>query len=400
MSQTVTPYLEMSQAIAEAGGEALKKCYQCGTCTGTCPWTPITHFNIRKLVRYGQLGLDGIEDFMWGCSTCKFCVDRCPRGVELIDVVTAIRNVYSGGGMLPQSLRAFVGSMSARGNPWSGEKEKRNDWAKEKHPLYSSEKEYLFWTCCTVCYDPRNTKLAKATAEILNLAGLSWGLPSLDVNCCGESVRKVGDLELFERLRENNLNYFKDNNIDKVITVSPHCLATFKKEYGENRQVLHFSEVMASLVKEGKLTPVKDMGGLKVTYHDPCYLGRHSGVYDAPRDVLKSIPGLDFVEMGRNREQSMCCGGGGGGLWMEKLKGERLSDLRIEEALSTGASVLATACPYCITMFEDSVRTLNVDEQIKVKDVTELFLESMGVNVDGLTSNASDLNFTCQMQKD
>jgi len=117
MSQTVTPYLEMSQAIVEAGGEALKKCYQCGTCTGTCPWTPITHFNIRKLVRYGQLGLDGIEEFMWGCSTCKFCVDRCPRGVELIDVVTAVRNVYSGGGMLPQSLRAFVGSLSARAIP-------------------------------------------------------------------------------------------------------------------------------------------------------------------------------------------------------------------------------------------------------------------------------------------
>ncbi|MCK7507405.1 MAG: 4Fe-4S dicluster domain-containing protein [Desulfobacterales bacterium] len=160
----------------EAGGEALKKCYQCGTCTGTCPWTPITDFNIRKLVRYGQLGLDGIEDFMWGCSTCKFCVDRCPRGVELIDVVTAIRNVYSGGGMLPQSLRAFVGSMSARGNPWSGDQAKRNDWAKEKYPLYSTDKEYLFWTCCTVCYDPRNVRLAKATAEILNSVRFKLGI--------------------------------------------------------------------------------------------------------------------------------------------------------------------------------------------------------------------------------
>ena len=382
MSQTVTPYLEMSRAIMEAGGEALKKCYQCGTCTGTCPWTPITHFNIRKLVRYGQLGFDGIEEFMWGCSTCKFCVDRCPRGVELIDVVTAVRNVYSSGGMLPQSLRAFVGSMSARGNPWSGDQAKRNDWAKDKYPLYSNDTQYLFWTCCTVCYDPRNIKLAKATAEVLNLSGLKWGMPSVDVNCCGESLRKVGDLELFERLRQNNLNYFKANNIDKVITVSPHCLATFKKEYGEDYEVLHLSQLIDRLVKEGKLTPKKDFGGLKVTYHDPCYLGRHSGVYDAPRDILKSIPGIDFVEMGRNREQSICCGGGGGGLWMEKLKGERLSDLRIEEALATGATVLATSCPYCITMFEDSVRTLNVDEKIKIKDVTELFLESLEINID------------------
>ncbi len=382
MSQTVTPYLEMSQAIMEAGGEALKKCYQCGTCTGTCPWTPITHFNIRKLIRYGQLGLDGIEEFMWDCSTCKFCVDRCPRGVEIIDVVTAIRNVYSGGGMLPQSLRSFVGSMSARGNPWSGDQTKRNDWAKEKYPLYSSDKEYLFWTCCTVCYDPRNVRLAKATAEILNLAGISWGLPSVDVNCCGESLKKVGDLELFDRLKSNNLNYFKSNRVSKIITVSPHCLASFKKDYGEDYEVLHFSELMSKLVKEGKLTPKKDMGGVKVTYHDPCYLGRHSGIYDAPRDILKSIPGVDFVEMERSREQSMCCGGGGGGLWMENMKGERLSDLRIEEALATGAQVLATACPYCITMFEDSVRTLNVDEQMKIKDVTELFLESLEINID------------------
>jgi len=396
MSQTVTPYLEMSRAIMEAGGEALKKCYQCGTCTGTCPWTPITHFNIRKLVRFGQLGLDGIEEFMWGCSTCKFCVDRCPRGVELIDVVTAIRNVYSGGGMLPQSLRAFVGSMSARGNPWSGEQSKRNDWAKDKYPLYTQDTEYLFWTCCTVCYDPRNIKLAKATAEVLNLAGLKWGMPTVDVNCCGESVRKVGDLELFERLKQNNLNYFKTNNVDKIITVSPHCLATFKKEYGEDYDVMHLSQLIDKLIKERKLTPKKDFGGLKVTYHDPCYLGRHSGVYDAPRDVLKAIPGIDFVEMGRNREQSMCCGGGGGGLWMEKLKGERLSDLRIEEAMATGATVLATSCPYCITMFEDSTRTLNVDEQIKIKDVTELFLESLGVNMDELMAGAADLDFTCK----
>ncbi len=366
----------------EAGGEALKKCYQCGTCSGTCPWTPITHFNIRKLVRYGQLGLDGIEEFMWGCSTCKFCVDRCPRGVELIDVVTAIRNVYSGGGMLPQSLRAFIGSQSARGNPWSGDQAKRNDWAKEAYPVYAKGQEYLFWTCCTVCYDPRNARLAKATAEILKLSGLSWGIPSVDVNCCGESVKKVGDLELFERLKGKNLDYFKANEVSKIITVSPHCLASFKKDYGEDYEVIHLSELLAKLVKEGKLTPQKDFGGVKVTYHDPCYLGRHSGVYDAPRDVLKSLPGVEFVEMDRCREQSMCCGGGGGGLWMEKLKGERLSDLRIEEAMATGASILATSCPYCITMFEDSSRTLNVDEQIKIKDVTELFLESLNISID------------------
>ena len=397
MSQTVTPYLEMSQAIMEAGGEALKKCYQCGTCSGTCPWTPITHFNIRKLVRYGQLGLDGIEEFMWGCSTCRFCVERCPRGVELIDIVTAIRNVYSGGGLLPQSLRSFVGSLSARGNPWSGDQAKRNEWAKEQYPVYSPDKEYLFWTCCTICYDPRNIRLAKATAAVLNYSGLRWGIPSVDVNCCGESVKKVGDLDLFDRLKSKNLQYFQSQGVNKIITASPHCLASFNKDYGENYDVVHTSELISDLVKKGKLIPQKDFGGIRVTYHDPCYLGRHSKVYDAPREVLKSIPGLDFVEMEHNNEESMCCGGGGGGLWMEKLKGERLSDLRIEEALATGATILATSCPYCITMFEDSIRTMNVDDRIQIKDVTEIFLESLGVNMEEILSGAADLNFTCQM---
>jgi Fe-S oxidoreductase len=157
---------------------------------------------------------------------------------------------------------------------------------------------------------------------------------------------------------------------------------TFKKEYGEDYEVIHFTELLADLIKKGKLTPTRNLGGVKVTYHDPCYLGRHGLSYDAPRAVLKSIPGLHLVEMGRNREQSMCCGGGGGGLWMEKLKGERLSDLRIEEAWSTGASILATACPYCITMFEDSVRTLNADNIIKIKDVSELFLEGLGLTIE------------------
>jgi Fe-S oxidoreductase len=284
--------------------------------------------------------------------------------------------------MLPQSLRAFVGSMSARGNPWSGDQGSRNDWTKEKYPLFSEDKEYLFWTCCTVCYDPRNVKLAKAAAEVLNQTGISWGLPTTDVNCCGESLKKVGDLELFERLKNNNLNFFTSSGVSKIITVSPHCLASFKKDYGQDYEVLHLSQLIDKKIKEGKLIPKKDFGGAKVTYHDPCYLGRHSGVYDAPRDVLKSIPGLEFVEMKRSREQSMCCGGGGGGLWMEKLKGERLSDLRIEEALSTGASILATSCPYCITMFEDSIRTLNADDKISVKDVTELVLESLEISID------------------
>jgi Fe-S oxidoreductase len=377
MSHIVTPFLEMSQAIMEAGGEALKKCYQCGTCAGTCPWRPLTEFNIRKFVRMAQLGFEEIGDYMWGCSTCKFCVDRCPRGVELIDIVKAVRGVYSEGGMLPSSLRALVGSLSARGNPWSGDIEKRNEWTQGKYPLYESGMDYLYFTCCTVSYDQRNAQVAKATAELLNRAGVSWGIPGTNVNCCGESIGKVGDQNLFERLKEKNRSVFRDLKVKKVIVISPHCYSTFVKEYGDDYEVVHFTEILSGLIKEGKLTPKRDMGGTKVTYHDPCYLGRHSGIYDAPRDILKVIPGLEFVEMDRTREQSMCCGGGGGGLWIERAKGERLSDLRVAEAMEKEASILSTACPYCIAMLEDSIRTMNADERIKVKDISELVFDSL-----------------------
>jgi Fe-S oxidoreductase len=377
MSTAITPYLEMSQAIAEAGGEAFRKCYQCGTCAGTCPWSPLTEFNIRKLIRLSQLGYEGIEDLMWGCTTCKFCVDRCPRGVEIIDLVKSIRNLYSSGGMLPTSLRSFVGSLSARGNPWSGEAEQRNDWGCGKYPLYAEGMELLYWTCCTICYDPRNILVARASAELLTRAGLAWGLPGTGAQCCGESVRKVGDFDLFDRFKANNQGIFNALGATKILTLSPHCLATFRQEYGEDREIIHMTELTADLIRTGKIVPQKDLGGIKVTYHDPCYLGRHSGIYDPPREILRALPGVELIEMDRNREQSMCCGGGGGGLWMERAKGERLSDLRVEEALAAGATVLATSCPYCIAMLEDSVRTLNADGRIRVKDVTELVAESL-----------------------
>ncbi|MDO9515217.1 MAG: (Fe-S)-binding protein [Syntrophales bacterium] len=377
MAPPVTPYLEITQAIEDAGGEALKKCYQCGTCTGTCPWSSLTDFNIRKLIRQGQFGFDGIEEFMWDCSTCNYCVSRCPRGVEIIDIVRAVRRIYSEGGLLPESLRVFVGSLSARGNPWSGDADKRNDWCEGRYPEYSAGMEYLYFTCCTLCYDPRNVRVARATAGLLDRAGISWGLPGADANCCGESIGKVGNVALFERLKDKNRELFEAAGVNRIIVNSPHCYHTFREEYGGGYDVIHITELLDDLIRGGKLVPAKDLGGTKVTYHDPCYLGRHSGIYDSPRDVLKSIPGIDFIEMERVWEQAMCCGGGGGGLWTEREKGERLSDLRVEEALETGATILATACPYCISMLEDSVKTLGASEKIMVKDVTELVFESL-----------------------
>ncbi|MGC8658817.1 MAG: (Fe-S)-binding protein, partial [Desulfomonilaceae bacterium] len=196
-------------------------------------------------------------------------------------------------------------------------------------------------------------------------------------NCCGESIRKTGDEELFKRLAKENIKSFIDHGVKKILVSSPHCYHTFKNEYPEfrvNFELIHISQFLLNLVNEGKLEFKKDYPK-KVTYHDPCYLGRHNGIYDEPRDVLKKIPGLELSELPECRYDSLCCGGGGGRVWMETQKGERFSDIRIEQALGVGAEVLATACPYCVTMLEDSRVTTNAAEKIEVKDITEIVQE-------------------------
>ena len=237
--------------------------------------------------------------------------------------------------------------------------------------------EILYFPGCYLSYDPRLKKVAKATANILNLAGVDFGILGPKENCCGESIRKTGDEELFKRLAKENIKTFIDNGVKKILVSSPHCYHTFKNEYPEfrvNFDVVHISQFLFELVNEGRLQLKKDYRK-KVTYHDPCYLGRHNGIYDEPRGVLKKIPGLELNEMVESSSDSLCCGGGGGRVWMETQKGERFSDLRIEQALGVGAEVLATSCPYCITMLEDSRVTMDVTEKIEVKDITEIIQE-------------------------
>jgi Fe-S oxidoreductase len=206
---------------------------------------------------------------------------------------------------------------------------------------------------------------------------VDFGILGPKENCCGESIRKTGDEELFKRLAKENIKAFIDNGVKKILVSSPHCYHTFKNEYPEfmvDFEIVHISQFLFELVNEGRLQFKKDYEK-KVTYHDPCYLGRHNGVYDEPRAVLNKIPGLEFRELVESRADSLCCGGGGGRVWMETLKGERFSDIRIEQAIGVGAEVLATSCPYCITMLEDSRVTMNLSEKIEVKDITEIIQE-------------------------
>lgn len=381
--QAPEPFAEAIEIIKEEGGEALKLCYQCGLCTATCPWGMVKDFAVRKTMHQAQLGLVDFEaDDMWTCVTCRNCVQRCPRGVAIIDVMRSMRRaiVSLGVAKVPDSLRITMKNISGTGNPLGEEAEKRTNWTKDLG-IKNFEKgtELLYFSCCIPAYDTKVQREARATANVLKKIGSDFGILGAKEVCCGESVRKAGDEELFQNLARTNINAFSEAGVRIVITTSPHCYSTFKNEYpelGGNFEVLHFTQYLAQLIKDGKLKFTREVKK-KVAYHDPCYLGRHNGIYDEPRQVLKSIPGIELVEMRNFRENSLCCGGGGGRIWMETPRSERLSDLRVQQALDVGANVLAVACPYCMSNFDDSVLTMNQSDAIEVKDISELVLEAM-----------------------
>jgi Fe-S oxidoreductase len=234
--------------------------------------------------------------------------------------------------------------------------------------------EALFFVGCYLSYDPRMRKVAVATANILNKAGIEFGILGDKESCCGESIRKTGSEEVFKQLAKDNIKTFVDNGVKKIIVASPHCYHTFKNEYPEfmvHFEVVHMAQYIFELINEGRLELTGEFAK-KVTYHDPCYLGRHNSIYDEPRDVLKKIPGLELNEMAESRRDSLCCGGGGGRIWMDTPKEDRFSDLRLKQAQEVGAEVLVTACPYCITNFEESRLNLEYEDVLEIKDITEI----------------------------
>jgi len=375
----INPFAEAAEAVIEAGGEALKSCYQCGLCTGACPWNLVRSFLTRRLIHGAQLGLVELErEDVWLCATCGACVERCPRGVEIIDIMRALRRIGSQWAASPKSLRTVMVSLGMVGNPMGEAREKRADWAKNLGvKTFAPGTEFLYFPCCTPAYDPQAKRIALATVNVLNKTGVDFAILGQEENCCGESARKAGEEELFQRLAQANLETFKRHSVTKVIVSSPHCYHTFKNEYpaiGGNFEVLHTTQLLVELIENKRLKLKKPLLK-KVAYHDPCYLGRHNKIYDQPRKVLESIPGLELVELADCREESVCCGGGGGRIWMETKKGERLSDLRIEQAIEVGAEVLAVSCPYCLINFADSLLTMNKKGVLQVRDISELVSE-------------------------
>lgn len=382
MVETEAPIKEVIEEIKESGGDAVKFCYQCGKCDTVCPWNRVGTFSMRKLIREAAFGLTEIErEEIWRCTSCGECTQICPRDVKQIQDTVALRRMATGYGVFPAAVkpvRAASAGLTAEGNPFGEERAIRAEWAKGLPvKTFAEEMEILYFPGCYLSYDPRLKKVAAATAGILSQAEVDFGILGARENCCGESIRKTGNEALFKSLARENIKTFIENGVKKILVSSPHCYHTFKNEYTEFKahfEVAHISQYIFELINEGKLKLSKAYGK-KITYHDPCYLGRHNGIYDEPRGILKKIPGLELIEMDRSREDSLCCGMGGGRIWMETPVSERFSNLRLEEAIGAGSEVLVTSCPYCITNFEDGRVVLNYDDAIQIKDITEVLLE-------------------------
>jgi Fe-S oxidoreductase len=375
-------FKEVIDEVWANGGAAVRFCYQCGLCDTVCPWNRVASFSMRKLVREAALGLSELErEEIWRCTTCGRCLQRCPRDVKPIEAVVSLRRIAMQYGVVPppiRPLRTVSAGLSAEGNPLGEEREARGDWAEGLSvKTFTEGMEFLYFSCCYTSYDPRLKKIARATAAVLQKAGVDFGILGAEENCCGESVRKAGHETLFKSLARENIKTFIEHGVKKILVSSPHCYHAFKNEYPEfmvGFEVVHTSQLMSQLIQEGRLPPAREYGK-KVAYHDPCYLGRHNGIFDEPREVLNQIPGLELRELAESRQDSLCCGMGGGRIWLETPSSERFANIRVQQATAVGAEVLATSCPYCISQLEDSSRSLSHNEVLQIQDITEILQE-------------------------
>jgi Fe-S oxidoreductase len=302
-----------------------------------------------------------------------------------MEVMRAARVVLEQSGGIPKSYRGPLGSLRSQGNPWSEERAARDRWAEELGLAPgigpAAPEALLFFACCTQIYEPRNRHVARALSAVLKEAKVPFGVLDQRQSCCGDQARKVGAEELYQELRQSNRQLLQEAGARRILVSSPHCLQTLNGDYRaqvEAFQAVHHAQLLQELLHRQQLVFSREVS-LKATYHDPCYLGRHGGEYEAPREVLRAISGLKLLEMPRNRDSSLCCGGGGGGLWREVPPAQRFAAQRIREAQATGAEAIITACPYCIVMFEDGIKVLGLEETMAVFDLAEIVAQAMGL---------------------
>ncbi len=351
-------------------------CMQCGMCTGSCPESGVTPFNIRQLVRKSLLKRDIDKAVPWYCTACGECTIKCPRDVKPSEAIIDLRSALVEEGQIPVSIQKALEYTFVQKNPWGRPRTKRDGWLEEaglEVPHVSeTESKRLLFTCCIQAYDPRCMVMPANVAGILRKGGLEFGVLGKEEACCGNEIRRMGESGLFEELQEENAATFEKHGVKEIIALSPHCMNALKNEYGDlGIRVSHYTEVVASLLKEGKLVP-KSSYDKKVIYHDPCFLGKQNKVYEAPREIFRALDGVELMEFMWSRENSLCCEGGGGRMFFEaEASYQRNSEKRVQEAVDKGADVLATACPFCVMTLEDPA----TEKDLPVRDLSEILVE-------------------------
>ncbi len=372
-----------------AGAESMGWCYQCGQCIPVCPVNNVGNYGPMRIFRDLQVGIDLLtSDTLWECTTCMNCLRVCPKSVDMIKIMPAIREQAVLAGNVPEELQKAFTNTFEYGNPLGESQKKRADWVQQAGvpvPIMKDIKrpvEVLWFVESYPAYHIRGKQASAAVARIFNTLKVDFGILGIEEKDTCDSQRLAGEVGLFEEFAEYNIKTLKKYQFNKLLVTDPHALNAFKKEYpkhGGDFNVVHYTTFLAPLMSKINFTKKLKY---KVTFHDPCYLGRHNGEYEAPRQILNGIPGLELIEMGRCREQSYCCGGGGGGMWLDGFMAdqvtERLSENRVKEAVETGADVLAVCCPYEVSRFEDAVKSTGNEGKLLVKDIAELMDEAMG----------------------
>ncbi len=396
-------------------------CTECARCTNACPayntGKPLSPMQIVHDVRdemkkqmrdrgpldsllerfqHGQAGEDQVtkpekmvgdrtkEDTLWACTTCGACMEVCPVFIDQPEKILQMRqNLVLLQEKVPPDLARTFKNLEQNGNPWGLGADKRMDWAQGQDVPTLDDKpdaEYLLWVGCAGAYDDRIKKQTLALVDILKEGGVDFAVLGLEEGCTGDPARRSGNEMLYQMQAQQNVETMNEKKVKKVITACPHCLHTIKNEYpqlGGNFEVQHHTQMIRSLVDSGKVQVEKQADGIKrVTFHDPCYLGRWNHEYDAPREAIDSLGG-QRVEMERSREHGFCCGAGGGRMWMEEHTGTRVNHNRVDEVIATGADTVATACPFCTIMLNDGVNDRGAQDKVQVLNVSEMVAKSM-----------------------
>ena len=386
-------------------------CTECGRCTDNCPanaigrplspkqltiklrdhayqkypaWSFLSHSQKDPEETPMVGGIIGLDE-LWSCTTCGACEEECPVFIEYINKMVDMRRHVLETGQGPKTFNQILMFVEKTGNPFGKPAAKRADWVKElKVPHVKILKEgdktdLLYYVDGYASFDPRSQEIAASIAKGLNMAGIDFGILGRMEKDTGHQVRRMGEEGMFQMLMEENTETLSSIDFKWIITTDPHAYNTLKKDYPENYKVFHYTQFFLALMETGLLKPRVGVATTDVyTYHDPCYLGRHNGIYEEPRNLLKSIPGLRLVEMERSRDRSFCCGGGDVMLWHEIEQEEmRMAEKRVQMALTAGANIIVTACPFCLIHFEDAIKTGGIEDKIKVIDLMELFVSTL-----------------------